>query len=56
MFLATIPCRDPPGLSETNPVVFKDATSEGFEDLLWVFYNPYVTIVFDQMTNSLVSK
>ncbi|KAI9465153.1 hypothetical protein BJY52DRAFT_1245393, partial [Lactarius psammicola] len=39
-----VPCRDPPGSSETNPVVLKDATSEGFAGLLWVFYNPEYSI------------
>lgn len=39
IFVNSVPCRDPPGLSETNPVVLDDATSEGFADLLWVFYN-----------------
>ncbi|KAH9006322.1 hypothetical protein EDB86DRAFT_714490 [Lactarius hatsudake] len=39
-----IPCRDPPGSSETNPVVLKDATAEGFASLLWVFYNPEYSI------------
>jgi hypothetical protein len=43
MFMPSIPCRDPPGSSETNPVVLDDAKSEGFADLLWVFYNPCVT-------------
>ncbi|KAH9067763.1 hypothetical protein EDB87DRAFT_1585217 [Lactarius vividus] len=31
--------RDPPGTSESNPVVVDDATSEAFGDFLWVFYN-----------------
>ena len=44
MFMPIIPCRDPPGSSETNPVVLEDATSEGFADLLWVFYNPCVIL------------
>jgi len=41
-----IPCPDPPGSSETNPVVFKekDITSDAFAHLLWVFYNPWVSI------------
>ncbi|KAH9177507.1 hypothetical protein EDB89DRAFT_1412669 [Lactarius sanguifluus] len=39
-----VPCRDPPGSSETNPVVLKDATTEGFAGLLWVFYNPVYSI------------
>lgn len=38
-----VPCRDPPGSSE-NPVVLKDATTEGFAGLLWVFYNPVYSI------------
>jgi len=40
----TIPCNDPPGSSETNPVVLKDTTSEAFARLLWVFYNRCVSI------------
>jgi hypothetical protein len=44
MFMPSIPCRDPPGSSETNPVVLDDAKSEGFADLLWVFYNPKFSI------------
>jgi hypothetical protein len=44
MLIPTIPCRDPPGSSETNPVVLEDASSEGFADLLWVFYNPKYSI------------
>ncbi|KAH9177504.1 hypothetical protein EDB89DRAFT_1412929 [Lactarius sanguifluus] len=39
MFLTTVPCRIPPGSSESNPVVLSGATSEAFADLLWVFYN-----------------
>ncbi|KAH9975552.1 hypothetical protein BGW80DRAFT_104515 [Lactifluus volemus] len=39
-----IPCEDPPGTSKTNPVVLNDITSEGFESLLWVFYNPKYSI------------
>ncbi|KAI9441495.1 hypothetical protein H4582DRAFT_1933043 [Lactarius indigo] len=39
-----IPCRDPPGSSETNPIILKDATAEGFAGLLWVFYNPEYSI------------
>jgi len=35
----SIPCNDPPGSSETNPVVLKDTTSEAFSGLCWVFYN-----------------
>jgi hypothetical protein len=38
----SIPCNDPPGSSETNPVVLKDTTVEAFAGLCWVFYNPYV--------------
>ncbi|KAN0130694.1 hypothetical protein V8E53_011369 [Lactarius tabidus] len=34
-----VPCRDPPGSSETNPIELDDATSEEFSSLLWVFYN-----------------
>ncbi|KAH8996797.1 hypothetical protein EDB92DRAFT_1530037 [Lactarius akahatsu] len=43
MFISTVPCRrcrEPPGTSESNPLVLRDATSEAFADLLWVFYNP----------------
>jgi len=36
----SIPCNDPPGSSETNPVVLEDTTSEVFATLCWVFYNP----------------
>jgi len=39
-----IPCHDPPGQSSTNPVVLKDASSEAFAALLWVFYNPKYSI------------
>ncbi|KAH9174996.1 hypothetical protein EDB89DRAFT_1848271 [Lactarius sanguifluus] len=39
MFITNVPCRDPPGSSESNPVVLKDATSEAFVDFLWIFYN-----------------
>ncbi|KAN0130695.1 hypothetical protein V8E53_011370 [Lactarius tabidus] len=42
--VTTIPCKDPPGSSETNPFVLKDATSEAFADLLWVFYNPEYSV------------
>ncbi|KAF8271073.1 hypothetical protein EI94DRAFT_1698379 [Lactarius quietus] len=55
--VTTVPCRDPPGSSETNPVVLKATntqqttykpnvlvTSEGFSDLLWVFYNPEYSV------------
>ncbi|KAI9441497.1 hypothetical protein H4582DRAFT_1389435 [Lactarius indigo] len=47
MLIPTVPsrrCRDPPGSSESNPVVLMDATSEAFADLLWVFYNPEYSI------------
>jgi len=44
MLIPAIPCRDPPGSSETNPVVLEDAESEAFADLLWVFYNPKYSI------------
>lgn len=40
----SIPCRDPPGSSETNPVLVPDAKSDSFADLLWVFYNPKYSI------------
>jgi len=50
-----IPCRDPPGSSETNPIVLKDATSEGFAGLLWVFYNPCAFIQsLIRSTNKLI--
>jgi hypothetical protein len=39
------PSRDPPGSSETKPFSLDEATSEGFECLLWVFYNPCGTII-----------
>ncbi|KAH9966275.1 hypothetical protein BJV74DRAFT_286093 [Russula compacta] len=39
-----IPCNDPPGSSDTNPIVLKDTTSEAFAGLLWVFYNPKYSI------------
>ncbi|KAH9177505.1 hypothetical protein EDB89DRAFT_1844593 [Lactarius sanguifluus] len=39
MFMTNVPSRDPPGTSESNPLVLKDATSEAFADFLWVFYN-----------------
>jgi len=45
MLVAAIPCRDPPGSSETNPVVIEDATSEAFANLLWIFYNKYAVAV-----------
>lgn len=44
MLIPIVPCRDPPGSSDTNPVVLKDATSEGFAGLLWVFYNPEYSV------------
>ncbi|KAH9006317.1 hypothetical protein EDB86DRAFT_2824588 [Lactarius hatsudake] len=43
MLASTVPCRrcrETPGTSESNPIVLRDATSEAFSDLLWVFYNP----------------
>ena len=54
-----IPGTDPPGSSDTNPVVLEDTTSEAFECLLWVFYNPYVSIfilVTDWFTGLIVLK
>jgi len=39
-----IPCNDPPGSSETNPIVLKDTSSDAFALLLWVFYNPKYSI------------
>ncbi|KAH9965395.1 hypothetical protein BC827DRAFT_854080 [Russula dissimulans] len=50
------PCNDPPGLSETNPVVLKDITSEAFAGLLGVFYNRKYSIyncTVDQWTRIL---
>jgi hypothetical protein len=41
---STHPERDPPGSSESNPLVLDEATSDGFACFLWVFYNPYVVI------------
>ena len=55
-FVTAIPCKDPPGSSETNPFVLEGVTSGAFTDLLWVFYNPYAIIDFDQLTNSFVLK
>jgi hypothetical protein len=40
----SIPCNDPPGSSETNPVVLKDTKSEAFAGLCWIFYNPKYSI------------
>ncbi|KAH9006321.1 hypothetical protein EDB86DRAFT_3143778 [Lactarius hatsudake] len=43
MIISIVPCRrcrETPGTSESNPIVLRDATSEAFADLLWVFYNP----------------
>ncbi|KAH9047303.1 hypothetical protein EDB84DRAFT_506568 [Lactarius hengduanensis] len=40
-FISTVPCQhcqEPPG-TESNPIVLRDATSEAFAELLWVFYN-----------------
>ncbi|KAI0001071.1 hypothetical protein BJV77DRAFT_259426 [Russula vinacea] len=33
------PDRDPPGSSESNPLVLDEATSDAFACFLWVFYN-----------------
>ena len=38
------PSRDPPGSSDSKPFTLEEATSEGFESLLWVFYNQCGTI------------
>lgn len=38
------PSRDLPGSSDTKPFTLDEATSEGFESLLWVFYNQCGTI------------
>lgn len=37
---STRPDRDPPGSSESNPLVLDEATSDAFACFLWVFYNP----------------
>ena len=39
-----VPCNDPPGSSETNPIVLEDTPTEAFTWFLWVFYNPWVFI------------
>lgn len=38
------PERNPPGSSESNPLVLDDATSEAFARFLWVFYNPKYSV------------
>jgi len=40
----THPERDPPGSSESNPLVLEEATSDGFACFLWVFYNPRYSV------------
>jgi hypothetical protein len=40
----SIPCNDPPGSSDTNPVLLKDTTIEAFAGLCWVFYNPKYSV------------
>ncbi|KAI9511473.1 hypothetical protein F5148DRAFT_1280749 [Russula earlei] len=40
----SIPCTDPPGSSDTNPVVLKDTSADSFAAFLWVFYNPKYSI------------
>jgi len=48
---ATHPERDPPGSSESNPLVLEEATSDAFACFLWVFYNPYVVTQLDVSVN-----
>jgi len=38
------PDRDPPGSSESNPLVLDGATSDAFACFLWVFYNPKYSV------------
>jgi len=38
------PDRDPPGSSESNPLVLDEATSDAFACFLWVFYNPKFSV------------
>ncbi|KAI0251742.1 hypothetical protein BJV78DRAFT_1125694 [Lactifluus subvellereus] len=40
----TLPGQDPPGSSDTNPLVLDDATSDAFACFLWVFYNPRYSV------------
>jgi len=46
-----VPCNDPPGSSETNPIVLKDTSSEAFTKFLWVFYNPKYSIYTTSVEN-----
>jgi len=46
-----VPCNDPPGSSETNPIVLKDTSSEAFAWFLWVFYNPLYSIYSTSVGN-----
>jgi len=41
---STRPDRDPPGSSESNPLVLDEATSDAFACFLWVFYNPKYSV------------
>ncbi|KAI0261292.1 hypothetical protein BC834DRAFT_486177 [Gloeopeniophorella convolvens] len=41
---SAFPGQDAPGMTEANPVVLHDATSDGFACFLWVFYNPKYSI------------
>jgi len=40
----SLPGQDPPGSSESNPLVLDDATSDAFACFLWVFYNPKYSV------------
>ncbi|KAI0254407.1 hypothetical protein BJV78DRAFT_1280015 [Lactifluus subvellereus] len=40
----TLPGQDPPGSSESNPLVLDDATPDAFACFLWVFYNPKYSV------------
>ncbi|KAN0130686.1 hypothetical protein V8E53_011361 [Lactarius tabidus] len=42
--------QDPPGSSESNPIVLEDITSNAFACFLWVFYNPKYS-VYDATPN-----
>ena len=35
------------GSSDNNPLVLEDITIVDFERFLWVFYNPYVSLLYD---------
>ncbi|KAI9465148.1 hypothetical protein BJY52DRAFT_666887 [Lactarius psammicola] len=36
--------QDPPGSSESNPIILEDVSSDAFACFLWVFYNPKYSI------------